>query len=233
MVKELSVDTFQELARCDSPTIADAIEPFGVRLRNEGFSDPDLRCFLSHLPPMLGYAVTFRVRSAEPPMIRNRYADRIQWYQHLQGSPVPRVIVIEDVDHKPGCGALVGSVDVLIMKAFDCVGVVTNGAVRSLSEFERLNVHVFARNLSVSHAYGHVVEFGKAVQIVGLSIQPGDLIHGDQHGIVTIPRELADLLPGAADRIRARDQMIERCCAAADFSLEKLRTIIRQSTEIL
>ena len=46
------------------------------------------------------------------------------------------------------------------------------------------------------------------MEVGGLTIQPGDLIHGDRHGIVTIPQELELKLPAVARVIREKKQQL-------------------------
>jgi 4-hydroxy-4-methyl-2-oxoglutarate aldolase len=226
MPPEISQDTLFRLAEFDSCSIADAIETFSVRLRNEGFNDPTIRCFFPPFAPMVGFAYTFKVRSSDPPMNPDFYLDRTTW-AHLVDSTVPKVVVIEDLDTKPGRGALVGKTHAAILKALNCKGVITNGAIRGVQQFQKLQLPAFARNLSVSNAYVHLVETGTPVNIAGVHINPGDLIHGDANGIVNIPLGLADNLPAVAEKLRSREQEITRLCFSSDFSLAELEKPVK------
>jgi 4-hydroxy-4-methyl-2-oxoglutarate aldolase len=75
--------------------------------------------------------------------------------------------------------------------ALGCVGAITNGTARELPGIEASGFQVFAGRLAISRAYIHVVEYGGPVEVGNFTIQPGDLIHGDRHGILTVPPELA------------------------------------------
>ena len=105
--------------------------------------------------------------------------------------PKPRVIVLQDADHEPGLGAFVGEIHATIGLALNCVGCVTNGAVRDLPAVEATGFQLFARHVSVSHAYAHITEFGEPVEIDGLKISSGDLLFGDLHGVLSIPLSIA------------------------------------------
>jgi regulator of RNase E activity RraA len=128
-------------------------------------------------------------------------------------------------------GALLGEVHFNIQRALGCVGIVTNGAVRSLPTAEALGVQVFAGNVSVSHAYTHIVEFGTPVEVDGLTIHSGELLHGDQHGVQSIPVSIAGQLPAVAARIAAKKQAIIALCQSPEFSLEKLRAALAGETD--
>jgi 4-hydroxy-4-methyl-2-oxoglutarate aldolase len=182
---------FDKLKTLDTCTASNAIERLNVRLRNEGFIAGALRCRFPALKTMLGYAVTGRIRSSSPPMSGRCYYDRMDFWKYLTTLPEPRVLVLEDVDHQPGLGAFVGEIHAAIGLALNCIGYVTNGAVRDLPQVKALGFHLFSGSVSVSHAYAHLVDFGDPVTIGGLKIVPGDLIHGDCHGVQTIPLDIS------------------------------------------
>jgi len=214
------------LRRLDACTLANAIETFHARLRNEGFTDNSVHCQFPQLPPMLGYAATVKVRGSAPPTAERDYPDRTDWWNYILSLPAPRVVVVQDVATKVGLGSLLGAVHVNILRAFDCAGAVTNGAVRDLPAAEKLGFQLFAGSVSVSHAYVHIVEFGTPVEIGGLKIHSGDLMHGDLHGVQTIPAAIAVKVPLAAAEIIAREQELIALCQSKDFSVEKLRAAI-------
>jgi 4-hydroxy-4-methyl-2-oxoglutarate aldolase len=112
------------------------------------------------------------------------------------------------------------------LRKLDCVGVVTNGAVRNVPAAERAGFHLFAGSVSVSHAYIHVIEFGTPVEIGGLKIESGNLLHGDLHGVQTIPAAVAAKIPRTAAEIIEYDQEIITLCQSPDFSMDKLRAAI-------
>jgi 4-hydroxy-4-methyl-2-oxoglutarate aldolase len=208
MQTPLSSDQINQLRSFDTCVISDAIETFGIRLRNEGFATAGFRCLFKNFPPMVGYAATCKIRSADPPMVGSRYVERTDWWKHITSVQSPRVVMMQDIDEHPGTGAFLGSVHVNILKALGCVGAVTNGAARELPGIEASGFQVFAGRLAISRAYVHIVEFGGPVEVGGLKIQPGDLIHGDRHGIITIPQDMAIKLPAVASKIMEKKQLV-------------------------
>lgn len=225
--KSLSTAELQPYRELSTCVVASAIETFQVRLPNTGFLDSSVHCIFPELPPIVGYAATARIRSANPPMEGRSYYDRADWWNHILTMPKPRVVVISDDDHPPGLGAFVGEVHANILLALGCVGLVTNGAARDLPAIQATGFQVFAGNVSVSHAYAHVFEFGGAVKLGGLQVKPGDLIHGDLHGVQTVPFEIAGKVPAVAKEILQSRARIVALCRASDFSLEQLRQAVK------
>jgi regulator of RNase E activity RraA len=223
---DLPPNLLESIRRLDASTIANAIETFHARLRNEGFVDRTVRCLFPQLPPMLGYAATVKIRGSAPPTAGSGFVDRTDWWDYVLSLPAPRLVVIQDEATKVGVGSLLGAVHVNILRALGCVGAVTNGAVRDLPAAEKLGFHLFAGGISVSHAYIHIVEFGTPVNIGGLNIKSGDLLHGDLHGVQSIPADWVARIPAAAAELVAEEQKIIGLCQSQDFSVEKLKAAV-------
>ena len=222
----LSPDQLEALQQLDACSVANAIETFHQRLRNEGFMDNSVRCLFPHLEPMVGYAATIKIRGSMPPMGSDPYPQRTDWWDYVLSLPAPRVAVVQDVATRPGLGSLVGAVHMSVLRALHCLGVVTNGSVRDIPVAERAGFHYFAGSVTVTHAYVHVVEIGTPVEIGGLTIRSGDLLHGDMHGVQYVPLDIAAQIPAVAARINARAKELIAICRAPDFSLAKLRAAI-------
>jgi len=218
----VSPGDIEKLRTFDSCTISNAIERRNVRLRNEGFLSGLARCQFPSLPPMVGYAVTARIRTASPPMSQRCYYDRMDWWNYVASLPEPRVMVLQDTDHEPGLGAFVGEIHAAIGHALKCIGCVTNGAVRDLHAVEAMGFQLYAHRTSVSHAYAHILEFGEPVEIDGLKILSGDLLHGDRHGVVTIPKAVATEIAETASKIQEEERVLIKFCGSSRFSLREL-----------
>jgi 4-hydroxy-4-methyl-2-oxoglutarate aldolase len=225
----LSAHDFERIRSLDTCTVSNAIERFNVRLRNEGFIHGCVHCQFPSFQPMLGYAVTARTRSSSAPMAGRCYYDRMDWWEYVLTIPEPRVMVLQDVDHQPGIGAFVGEIHASIGLAVHCVGCVTNGAVRDLPAVEKTGFHLFAGSVAVSHSYAHLVDLGEPVEIGGLKIHPGDLVHGDRHGVHTIPREIAPEIPKVAAGLIAEERALIELCRSPGFSLKKLAARLRET----
>jgi regulator of RNase E activity RraA len=230
-MRQLPPAQLEQLRQVDSSAVANAIETFDLRLRNKGFTDSRIRCLFEDFPPMVGYAVTARIRTVEPPMEGHSYYYRLDWLDYLLSTPAPRVLVLEDMDKYSGLGSFIGDVHANILVALDCIGVITNGAVRDVPAARALNLQIFAHNLSVSHAFAHIVDFGKPVEVAHMEVLPGDLIHGDRHGAQTVPLEIADKIPAVAQEMMAQEEEIIRLARSPEFTLEALRAKVNAIAE--
>jgi 4-hydroxy-4-methyl-2-oxoglutarate aldolase len=211
----LSVEELEELRRLPTPAIANAIELFEIRPRNEGFMSGEILCRFPDLGSMIGYAATGVITAASP---EGRRASIPDYWDYVLGLPGPRVSVLHDVDD-PVVGSQWGEVQANIHRALGCVGAVTDGTVRDLDEAHALGFHFFSRQVGVSHAYVHIVEFGLPVTVGGLVVNSGDLLVGDRHGIVQVPPEIARDVPRAARLVESWERRVIDACRSEDRSL--------------
>ena len=225
----LTEEQLGALRQFDTCMIANAIEKFDVRLRNTGFTNGKIRCMFPDAPPTVGYAVTGRLRSGDPPIAGPFFHDRGDLWTGIIETQGPRILVLEDVDEKPGRGAFVGDMHAAIIKALGCVGYVSNGAVRELPSVRRIGMQLFAGSVAVSHAYAHIFDLGIPVAVDGMEVSTGTLLHGDQHGIVTIPMQIAAEVPNVASKLQRSEQDVIEFCQSKNFSVEKLGELMKRT----
>jgi regulator of RNase E activity RraA len=202
----LSPQELEALRRFNSPTIANAIETFGVRSHLSGVTNRRIRCLFPALGPLVGYACTATINSTEPPP-QPRGVSRRAYWEYVRSFPAPRVSVVEDLSPEPG-GAYWGEVNSTLHKALGSQGVITSGTVRDLDEVEPMGFHFFASGVQVSHGYAHLVDFNIPVKVFGMEVHPGDLIHADKHGAVVIPHSIAAQVAEAARKFDRSEKPI-------------------------
>ena len=224
----LTPEQLGAIRRFNTCTIADAIECFGVRLSNEGFTHPGIGPVTSPEERILGYAVTVRVKSSDPPVTGGHFVDRNDWWSMIERLPRPRIIVFEELNEDAGEGSCIGEVHGAILKALGCDAVITNGAVRDVPGLRKLGLPVFAKSVTVSQSFMHILDFGAPVEIFGLTVHQGDLLYADYHGVLAIPMEIAAELPAVAERISRKDRTIIELCQTPDFSIDKLINAFRE-----
>lgn len=223
----LTEEQLDALRQFDTCMVANAVETFNVRLRNTGFTNASVRCMFEDAPPMVGYAVTARLQSGEPPIRGGTYRDRSELWNSIHQVSAPRILVLEDTDAPCGRGAFVGDVHASILKALGCIGYVTNGAVRELPAVRAAGIQLFAGSVLVSHAYAHIFDVGATVEIGGMEIRPGALLHGDRHGILNVPFEIAPEVPGVARALEQSEQKLIEFCRSNSFSIERLSELLK------
>ena len=210
------------LKSVDSPTLSNAIELLDLRPRAEGFTPLGVRCIFPELGPMAGYAVTAQVETvtSQEPRDNRRF---IELYEAVQASPKPAVIAFQEIGAQPDLAVHCGEVMATIFTRVGAVGLLSDSAVRDIAEVRGLRFHYFARGTVSSHANFRIVRVGVPVQVQGLVIRPGDLLHGDENGVLLIPPGIEETLPGKVDAVRSMEGELLDYVRSPDFTLAGLR----------
>jgi regulator of RNase E activity RraA len=223
-----SIRDLEALRQFTSPTLANALELLGIDRADVPFMSPAIRCFFPEFGPVVGNACTATIMTEKG---ASGMGDRVPYrhWKRVTEMPLPRLVVVQDMDQPPARYAWWGEVNGNIHKALGCAGLVTNGGVRDLDEVRGLGFHFFAAEVVVAHGYAHLVDHDIPVKIGGIWVRPGDVLHADRHGVLRIPVETVRELPAAAAEVAAKESRILRLCQSSEFTVERLRDIFAES----
>lgn len=229
MSKIISAEEIEKLRSIDSPTISTAIESFKVRDDTDGYASSELKCLRPELKPMIGYAITVNVDSTTPASLEKRtVTEKFEEILDLiKNSPKPVVIVYKNVGPQRDKCCMVGDMVALGFSSIGAAGVVTDGCIRDLTGMKKNaeNFQIFATGLVVSHGVPNILEIGNTVNICGLTIKPGDLLHGDESGLLKIPFEFIDIkeLINRCEQILLHEKKYFDFMHSSKFSFEEMK----------
>ncbi len=218
-------DFIDYLKTIDTPTLSNAIELLNVRPRSAGFMPLQIKAIFPELGRMVGYAVTAEVESMtqREPGDPERF---LELYEAVAKSPKPAVVAFQEIGGHPDYAVHCGEVMATAFTRLGAIGLVSDCAVRDLPEVRPLNFHYFARGTGASHAYFRIHRVGVAIQIGGIVIHPGDLLHADENGVLLVPPGIQDSLAEKVDAIRVRERKLMDYMRSPEFTIEGLRGIM-------
>jgi regulator of RNase E activity RraA len=221
-VPELTPDLIAELTAIDTPSVCNALELLVPERRGYGFTTQPLVCTRPDLGPLVGVARTATLRAAHPNYDDSSPAVRDAYYEYIDRGPKPSIVVIQDLDDANGYGSFWGEVNSNIHRGLGCNGVITNGSVRDLPDIAE-GFTMWADRVGPSHAFVHVVDYGRSVTVAGMRVSDGDIVHADQHGAVVIPSEVAGKVKAAVQLVARRERVIITAAQQPGFDIEALR----------
>jgi len=185
-----------ELKKFDTATISNSIEKFKVRDDTTGYSSMELKCLTPENKPMVGYAITATVDTTTPGPIKSRYEKLAELYGLIYKKDGPSVIVIKHVGSNRLRSCCFGDMSSKAAQRLGAAGLVTDCGIRDLGGIKKRakDFCVFASGIVPSHGYGNFIEIGVTVSIFGLIIKPGDLLHGDENGLIKIPEDKIEIM---------------------------------------
>ena len=230
MKQPLPPNVIEALRGFDSPTISNAIEEFQVRDRTEGYASMEIRCQFPELKPTVGYAVTCTMDSTTR---RPRGPNRLhQFLDAIVESPQPAVVVVKDVGSDNMRSCFLGDMICSVYAKLGAVGVVTDGGIRDVSGIRKHvpGFQVFAPGLVASHGSGAKLDVNVPVNIGGMKVQPGDLLHGDENGVVNVPIDIAKSVVDKARQVQETEAKLFEYLRDQTVTLEGLKSHIGRPT---
>lgn len=212
-MERLNKEQLNELREFDTPTVCNALEGFKIRPNTAGFCYPGMALRTSDNKPMVGYAVTAKISGWEKPTEAQKEM-MFAYFRDVREVDEPTVAVLQDIDERP-IGSFWGEVQATTFKALGAVGTLTQGGIRDINEVDSLGFYFFSTEMMVARAESHLVERNTSVEICGLIIHPGDLIHADRHGAVVVPAEVAPKLAEACRRVTNAELFVLKPCRKA------------------
>ena len=106
----------------------------------------------------------------------------------------PGDVLVADVGNSPQITALGGST-VRASLARGVAGIVTNGAIRDSAEVATLGLPVFATGRSLRGTHKNVNgKHGLTLAMGNATVSPGDLVFGDDDGVLAVRADHAEIL---------------------------------------
>jgi len=222
------------LRALDTPTVCNALEVVLPKRRGYGYTVEPLVCTRPELGSMVGFARTAQIRAMHPSDLPVAELAKLRdgYYAYVDAGPKPSIILMQDLDGASrGYGAFWGEVNSNVHKGLGCLGLVTDGSVRDLTDNAE-GFQMLAGRIGPSHAFVHPVGYGAPINVAGMRVTDGDLVHADQHGAVVIPADVAAQVPDAAAGIARRESVVIKAAQETGFNIDRLRKAWGDATEI-
>ena len=215
----LSDEVLEGFKAFDSATIFNAVVK-KIGLPNEDYTDHRVRCLLPDMGPVVGYAVTAEVTTNDADSVATPWED---YYEVLHRTEGPVVVVLRDVDSRPGRGASFGDGMARLHKKLGTVGVLVEGTVRDLAGIGEVGLPVWAWGTVPGHGVFCATRVGGPVTVGSMRVRSGDLIFADGDGAVRIQEDYAEEVLRLAEEVRAFEAGVFAEYDADDFTFEKWR----------
>ena len=220
----MKISLLNLLQSVDTPTVCNAIE---VAQGKRGFNDFTRGTMLASdtKSVIVGYAVTAQIAAIEPPteavsVIRER---RMSYYKAMSENVKPSIAVVEDLDYPNCIGAFWGEVNTTIHKGFGMSGALTNGVMRDLGDMAE-GFPVVAGSIGPSHGFVHVRSVNQPINIFGMNIKSGDLVHADRHGAVVVPTDVIDDLETSILKMQQTERLVLDPARKKGFDFDAFET---------
>lgn len=215
-----------DLAGLPTPAVSDAVDALSGGGRVTGFTSPAIKNLFPSLPPWTAVARTIEIETLDPSAggggLGPLFLDLLDAIEAENG---PVVVVAKEAG-SCGTAAHVGEVIATILKRVGAVALLTDGAVRDVNRLGALGLPVYAAGTVVSKGNARLKRIGEPVEVAGLSVNDGSVLHGDANGVLNIDGFGAAPLATTAGRIVERENGLKSFLNGPNYSFEELKRIL-------
>jgi regulator of RNase E activity RraA len=195
MAKMTTQKMLTELSKIDTPSITNVVATYPkndlcLGLYNpwteNWYTDDSIRCMYPELGAKVGYAVTCIYGMPDPNFSRLSFLDVID---AMDASPKPTILVLQQ-KYPPeiaGKVGLAGEIMVTAMQSVGCVGMLSNGPSRDIDAIRAMKFQYLLSGASAGHGDMAVHAVNVPVNVGGMDVSPGELVHMDENGACKFP----------------------------------------------
>ena len=176
----------ESLREFDAPMLANTLDYFYDTPAHERYMSGDIVSVTPSLNPVVGIAMTAKFDTSTPggKPDMDLYWDQIA---QIEAMDAPTIWVVETVGSRPDFECVVGDGTAKALYSSGCLGCVTNGFVRDIDGLLTVPFAEHCRGTIAHHCVLRMKEINTAVSVGGITVNPGDVIHACNDGVITIP----------------------------------------------
>ena len=213
-----------QLREFDTPLLANTIGYIDDMPDDEYYMGGSIRCMTPTLTPMVGVAFTCEIDSSSPDREKN-VSPFFEQVARMYDSQLPVVWVVRGVGSRPDHECLVGDGMAKNLRSAGCIGAVCEGGARDFAGCMATGFSVFCKGPVPHHTPFYVESTDQPVQVGGITINPGDILHGDGEGVIKIPATCAEALPERAIAMRGVENEFHVELGRDDISQSRKSTV--------
>lgn len=203
----------ERLKEFDTALLANTVEYMDSTPSHEIYMSGDIQSVTPNLGPTTGIAYTIELDSSTPGQSAELES---YWTQldEMMKDDRPVVWVVKTIGSRPEHECVLGDGMAKTLYAAGCVGVVTDGGVRDVNGLMTVPFAAYCRRKTIHHCHLRFRAAGEPVEVGGITIRTGDVIHADSGGVIRVPHTCVEELPSRAIQMLAFERdahLLLRC----------------------
>ena len=219
----ISVEREREIIRAledfDTPSITNVLATYPARedicmglyhpWEGHWYTDQTLRAMYPELGRRCGYAVTCVVGMPDPNFKRLGWKDV---FQAVAAAPGPVVMVMKQnfPEEIKKINGLVGGNMASAFKSLGVTAIMSDGPSRDIDELRPMGLQYMLTGATAGHGPFTIQAVNVPVEICGMHVCPGEMIHLDESGAVKFPRDKLEEVLERVTRLREEEEEKQR-----------------------
>jgi 4-hydroxy-4-methyl-2-oxoglutarate aldolase len=215
---------FDQLCEYDTALLANLLGFVDPIPTHEFYMGNSIQSLTPELGPTVGIAVTCEMDSSTPNHLASGDTEGF-WTQlaQMEAMNVPTVWVVRCIGSRPEHECVLGDGMAKTLHSVGCVGVVTNGGVRDLAGLRSTPFAAYGTGTTVHHCKMRLRALNEPVEIGGITVEAGEIIHASAEGVIKIPARAIESLLRQAPLYRAFEHEAHQMLRRTDLPIAEKR----------
>jgi len=187
----------EQLEEFDTALLANTIGYIDATPAEQWYMGGMIRSLTPSLGPTVGVAAICEVDSSSPGGESDMDAFGRQLAE-FERSELPIVWVVKAVGSRPDHECVLGDGMAKTLTSVGCIGIVTDGGVRDVDGLLSTSFAAYGRGTVIHHAAMRMRAATTPIEIGGITVASGDVIHANKEGVIKIPPACVEQLPERA-----------------------------------
>lgn len=223
----LDLRLLNELRDFDTALLANTIGFIDSTPTAEYYLSAAIQSVVPVSQPTVGIAFTCELDSSTP---SNVAAVDLYWQQleEMSQSKLPIIWVVKAIGERPEHECILGDGMATALRSVGCVGLVSDGYVRDIAGLSKVPFAAYCRGKAIHHCALRFCSINRPVEISGVTIRPGDVLHANDEGVIRLPYSCLSFLPESATRMQSFEHEAHSALRREDLSLRQKREFVQE-----
>jgi regulator of RNase E activity RraA len=217
----------ENLREFDTALVANTIGYIDPTPAHEYYMAGYIQSVTPGLGPTVGIAATCEIDTSSPAHV-HEFDGYLRQLEEIEKAEEPVVWVVKTTGSRPDHECVLDDGMGKDLSSVGCIGAVTDGGVRDIAGLMTIPFPVYSRGKTIHHCALRVRSIHQPIEIGGITVKPGDVIHAGAEGVIKVPAGCLDTITASCRQMRLFEYEAHEVLRSRTVPLPEKRRLVSE-----